>query len=337
MDRELVAETVDAISRVQLDDGCIPWFAGHHVDPWNHVEAAMALSAGGRVREARHAFRWLARMQRSDGTWASYYRDGRITDPTVDANFCAYIAAGLWHHTQATSDVALLSELWPCLEHAIGAVLSLQTPGGEFLWARDAENRPYPGALVTSSSCIHLSLRAAVSCAAELGHSGDEWEAAADRLAHAVAHRPERFVPKQRWSMDWYYPVLGGAVTGPAARVRLAERWDDFVIEGVGTRCVSDRPWMTGAETCELVLALDATGRTEDAWRLFTWMQRLRAEDGSYWTGDVFPEDVHWPEERPTWTAAAVVLAADALLGLSPASGFFRSLHVSDEEIEAAG
>ncbi|HEV3123460.1 MAG TPA: prenyltransferase [Candidatus Dormibacteraeota bacterium] len=337
VDEGLVATTVDAIAAVQLGDGCIPWFSGHHVDPWNHVEAAMALSAGGRVAEAERAYRWLAALQRRDGTWFAYYRDGKVTDPTVDANFCAYIATGLWHHTQATGDATLLARLWPVVERAIDAVLTLQTPGGEILWARDAKRRPYPAALLTSSSSIHFSLRCAVSAAAELGADRDDWENAARRLAHAIAHRSDRFEPRDRWAMDWYYPVLGGAVTGQAALVRLAERWDEFVVDGLGVRCVSDRPWVTGAETCELVLALDATGRIDDAWRLFTWMQRLRGDDGAYWTGDVFPDNIRWPEEQTTWTSAATVLAADALLGLSPAAGFFRTLHLGDTEIEAAG
>ena len=53
-------------------------------------------------------------------------------------------------------------------------------------------------------------------------------------------------------------------------------------------------------------------------------MQHLRADDGSYWTGFVYPDDARWPVERTTWTAGAVVLAADALSGATSASGLFR-------------
>ena len=60
--------------------------------------------------------------------------------------------------------------------------------------------------------------------------------------------------------MDWYYPVLGGAVRGAGAAARLHAGWDEFVVPGLGVRCVSDEPWVTGAETCELVIALDAVG-----------------------------------------------------------------------------
>ena len=57
--------------------------------------------------------------------------------------------------------------------------------------------------------------------------------------------------------MDWYYPILGGALRGAQASARIAERWDEFVVDGLGIRCVDDRPWVTGAETCELVMALE--------------------------------------------------------------------------------
>ena len=85
--------------------------------------------------------------------------------------------------------------------------------------------------------------------------------------------------------MEWYYPVLGGAVRGAAARSRIDERWDDFVVPGLGIRCVDDRPWVTGAETCELVMALDAIGDSARAHEQFAAMHHLREEDGSYWTG----------------------------------------------------
>jgi hypothetical protein len=121
--------------------------------------------------------------------------------------------------------------------------------------------------------------------------------------------------------MDWYYPVLGGAVRGPAAERMLARGWDTFVVPGLGVRCVSDEPWVTGAETCELAIALDALGRRDEALELFEQMQFLRAEDGSYWTGWQFANNKHFPNEQSTWTAAAVVLAADVLAAGCKAAG----------------
>jgi hypothetical protein len=87
---------------------------------------------------------------------------------------------------------------------------------------------------------------------------------------------------------------------------------------------VNDQPWVTGAETSELVLALDCVGRRAQALRLLADVQHLRDSDGAYWTGWQFREQVFWPDEHSTWTSAAVILAVDALSRTTPASGIFR-------------
>jgi hypothetical protein len=53
-------------------------------------------------------------------------------------------------------------------------------------------------------------------------------------------------------------------------------------------------------------------------------MQHLRDPDGSYWTGLQYSDGVRWPVERTTWTAAAMILAVDALSGATGGSGIFR-------------
>src|ERR1700687_4981511 len=105
--------------------------------------------------------------------------------------------------------------------------------------------------------------------------------------------------------MDWYYPVLSGALTGAVARTRLSERWAEFTMDRLGVRCVSDQPWVTAAEPAECAMALDAAGMAAEAWSLLDWVQHLRCEDGSYWTGCVYPQAVPFPGgERSTYTAA---------------------------------
>ena len=68
-----VDATVDAIVRGQEADGSIPWYPKGQMDPWNHVEAAMALCLGGRWPELNRAYEWLLRHQRPDGAWHAYY------------------------------------------------------------------------------------------------------------------------------------------------------------------------------------------------------------------------------------------------------------------------
>ncbi len=319
-----IATTVDSIAEVQLADGMIPWFPGGHADPWNHIEAAMALDLGGRRGDAERAYQWLVDRQRPDGAWHQYYLEDGLEETKLDANVCAYVAAGTWHHYLLTRDAGFLDAMWPVVEAAIEFVLDLQTPRGEILWARHDDGTPWSFALLTGSSSICHSLRCAIAIAEHLGHERPDWELSAAQLAHAIAHIPDAFEPKARWAMDWYYPVMAGVVVDEPGRERLREGWDTFIMEGKGIRCVSDRPWITAAETCECVLAHLVVGEHERALDLFRWIQHLQADDGGWMTGIVYPELKHFPGgERSTYTAAAVVLAADALSATSPASALF--------------
>ena len=320
-----IQATAATIAAVQLPNGLIPWFPGGHADPWNHVEAAMALDAAGWWPEAERAYRWLADTQHDDGSWFQYYLAQGVENYRLDANCCAYAAVGAWHHFLSAGDAGFLEEQWPVVEAAIEFALRLQQPGGEVLWCVEADGTLGRFALLTASASVYFSLRCAVAVAQALGLERPEWELAAGRLAHAVAQRPEAFEPKDRWAMDWYYPVLSGAVIGATAACRLDERWDEFVMEGRGVRCVSDRPWVTTAETAECVMALHAAGLVASAQGLFDCTRQFRHDDGSYWTGRVFPEEVNFPGgERSTYSAAAVILAVATVDGIGPAAGLFR-------------
>jgi hypothetical protein len=324
-----LVETAAAIAAVQLPDGAIPWSPGGQIDAWNHIEAAMALDVAGRPAEARAAYSWLARTQNPCGSWFRCYRESEsgvvVEDRGRESNHAAYLAVGLLHHLLTTGDEAFVDALWPALVAAMDFVLGLQRPGGEIGWELDAAGVPGAHVLLAGCSSMFQSLRCALDLARRRGEPQPDWELAAGLLGHAVAMHPERFTPKDQFSMDWYYPVLGGVLRGPSALARLDEGWDTFVVPGLGVRCVSDRPWVTGAETCELALALCALGDRDRAVRLFSDMQHLRHHDGSYWTGYVYPDDAtsapdrgrgaHWPGERTTYTAGAVLLASAMLAG----------------------
>ncbi|HEY3940856.1 MAG TPA: hypothetical protein VGL60_00095 [Acidimicrobiales bacterium] len=323
---EAVLRSGRHLARVQRADGMIPWYPGGHCDPWNHVEAAMALTACGMGAEAERAYRWLAGRQLPEGAWFNYYRGGSVEDPRLDTNVCAYLATGLWHHCLVTDDPTLLAQLWPAVERAVGFVLRWQRPDGSVAWSLDQAGRPEGYALLTGSSSIYHSLRCATAAAARLDLVRPEWELAAGRLRHAITSHPGAFAPKDEFAMDWYYPVLTGALDGPAAVQRLVgPSWSRFVLPDRGVRCVSTGDWVTAAETAECALAFDAVGRPDEALTLLETTSALRLEDGSYWTGMVFPGGATFPvRERTTYTAAAVVLAADALSGATGGAGLFH-------------
>jgi hypothetical protein len=170
--------------------------------------------------------------------------------------------------------------------------------------------------------------------ARELGHPTRDWAAARARLGAALRDKPHRFdrtwEPKDRFSMDWYYPVLAGVFTGEAARKRIAWKWDIFVAEGKGCRCVLDQPWVTIAESAELTMALLVAGERKRAEEMLAWQHQWRDADGSYWMGYQFENEIAWPAETPAWTAAAVILAADAVTGTTGASHLFAELPLAE-------
>ncbi|GAB3325460.1 prenyltransferase [Geodermatophilus aquaeductus] len=315
--------TVAAIAAEQGADGSLPWFRGGQLDPWDSIEAAMALDVGGEHGRAAAAYRWLAARQRADGSWAAEYRDGAETQPAVESNHAGYLAVGAWHTWLASGDERLVTELWPAVRRGLDLVVDMQLDSGAVSWALRPDGTPDDTALLTGNASLFQALRCGIALAGLAGQTQPDWELAVTGLGTALRSDPDAFADRSRWSMDWYYPVLAGAVTGDAARARLGADWDRFVVPGLGARCVADRPWVTGAETCELALALVVAGQRDAAVEQVAAMQHLRHDDGSYWTGFVYPDDARWPVERTTWTAAAVVLAADALSGATPASGLF--------------
>lgn len=321
LDAEQAAATVRSILADQQADGAVPWFRGGHLDPWDHTEAAMALDTAGEHAAAEAAYRWLVSNQNTDGSWYAAYgygqegTDGAVTNASKETNFCAYIAVGAWHHHLSTGDDAFLEWLWPTVRRALDFTVALRLPGGPIAWRMDEDGTAPQEALLTGSSSILHALRCGLAIADYLEEPQPDWELAAGRLGHAIARHPERFLDKDRYSMDWYYPVLGTALRGPAAAARIEADWERFVVPGLGVRCVSDRPWVTGGESAELALALWAVGQSDRAVEILRWIQHLRHTDGSYWTGYVFEDDAIWPEERTTWTAGALLLAVAALGG----------------------
>lgn len=335
---EEIRETANWIVTHQEDDGGLPWWRDGKMDPWDHVHSAMGLTVAGRVDEARRAYRFLAATQTAEGGWFSWRERGEVTNRTQETNHAAYPATGLWQLYLATSDDDFLAEMWPVLDRAIRFVVDMQAADGTISWAINKHGRAWNAPLLTGCASTHGSIVCAIRIAESLGHNRPEWYIARERLARALNDDRTAFLAEDlpdrvgRFSMDWYYPVLGGAVRGSEARHHLqqTELVEHYVAEGIGCRCVDDRPWYTVAESCEFVLALDAAGLTSRAQEVFSWSRQFRKPHGGYWTGKTWPENIHWPLEDNSWTSAAVLIANDALGRKTATSELFRSLSGDD-------
>ena len=257
---EFYKSSVDYILDVQNNDGSIPWEIGKKLDPWDHIEAAMGLAIAGKKDETEIAYKWLRDNQLTDGSWYSEYIKSEPTTKRRETNFSAYIATGLWHHYLIFQDEEFLNEMLPSLTNAIDFVISMQTEKGDIYWAAEDGKEILDDSLITGSSSIYKSLECASAIFKIFGMSTERVNFSMARLKKSINNNPERYdrswESKSRYSMDWYYPVLCGIYDQDKSIQQIESKWSDFIVEGKGCKCVKEEPWVTVAESSELVVLL---------------------------------------------------------------------------------
>lgn len=334
-----VEACADRIESLQRRDGSIPWIEAGVWDPWNHGESAMALAVAGRETAVEAALDALAERQDADGGWVGELGAGvpmdesgeHIAPPEIpvtarDTNFTGYAAVTVLRCALALDAPRLIARHETMVTAALDWVAARQRESGDIVWRDPDPDQPLDqvDSLRAGNASLYKSFEAGLRIADALGRKKPAWARARRRIAQAFDQHPEVFdrkgVDRSRYAMDWYYPVLTGALPGPAGLKRLSEGWNTFVVADLGCRCVAEEPWVTAAETAELALACLTVGRRDSARRLIADLASLAKDGDGYWMGWQFDLGVIWPKERPGWTSAAVVLAADALEGLSPGS-----------------
>lgn len=325
---EFYKSSVEYILKVQNQDGSIPWEENKKLDPWDHIEAAMGLSVAGKKEEAESAFLWLKENQLSDGSWYSEYLMSSPVTKRKETNFSAYIATGLWHYYLIFEDKNFLKFMLPTITKSVNFVTSMQTEQGDIYWASEEDKEILDDSLITGSSSIYKSLECASAIFNLLGESSLQADISKKNLKNSILNNPERYdrnwESKSRYSMDWYYPILCGIYDDKKSIKDIETKWSKFIVDDMGCKCVEEEPWVTVAESSELVVALVKIGLREEALKIFNSLHQWRdTQDGLYWTGYVYKDKKFWPVEKPTWTAGAVLLAADALYEFTPGSELF--------------
>ena len=327
-DKQSLTYLGEYITKCQNRLGAIAWEPNGKVDPWDHVESIMALNLLDFKEEALKGFDWLISSQEQDGSWYSEYQGEKITNLNKETNFCAYISSGALHHFLNFKERSFLEKIWPTLKKSIEFVISGQTDEGDILWAKDDNEEWMDDSLLTGCASIFKSLNDFNKIAKTLGYEEFILKEEIKNLKDSIINKSERFdrtwESKARNSMDWYYPVLCGIHNKQDSKKIINERWDEFVVPGLGCKCVSEEPWVTVAESCELILALNKIDEKKTALEIFENISRLiDQKDKLFWTGYVYKDDKFWPIEKPSWTAAAVVLAANSLFEFNSTSNFF--------------
>ena len=288
----------------QDSEGGIRWEPNSKLDPWDHIESAMGLDVLGFEAESKNAYNWLRAYQESDGSWLSLFHSSEKNN-LKETNFSSYIAVGMWHHFKNFKDKNFLDEFWPVLDAAIEFTLSAQSEHGDFFWAKDNKNW-LDDSLKTGCSSIYMSLLCYKKIAYEIDKRDRVSDTQINNLRDCLQNKPFRFdrnwESKERYSMDWYYPILSGAFSKSDSIELIRDKWNEFVVEGLGCKCVKEEPWVTAAESAELVLALTKIGLKNEAEKILQDTFNLIDDDGLFWTGYVFKDKKYWPIEKPSWT-----------------------------------
>ena len=313
---------------IQFFSGAIPSNQDGSHDPWDHLEAVMGLTTLSYNTEALKGLHWMIANQNEDGSWYNLYQDQEPLELNKQTNFSSYIAVAVWHFYLINRDISFLKTFWESVKKGISFALSLQHSNGAIAWNIDKFEKIDKEYLVTGCSSIAKSLECAIAISKVLDHQSyeSEWKVAHSKLISALENPEKIFDLKKdrsRFSMDSYYPILGGINSKQRITSLTKSIKDSFWVKGLGIKCVSDEPWVTVAETCECSIAYKKIGKDKIALELLHNAISIVDRKGIPYMGWQFDEKIYWPEETPSWTSGACILAADANYKLTSGADLF--------------
>tara|TARA_B100001115_G_scaffold54232_1_gene40121 strand:- start:117 stop:587 length:471 start_codon:yes stop_codon:yes gene_type:complete len=133
---------------------------------------------------------------------------------------------------------------------------------------------------------------------------------------------------RSRFSMDWYYPIISGALSSKERDFYIQKIFKDFYVDGLGIKCVIEEPWVTVAETSEFIISLVISNRVEEAKKIFSEVMNITDVNNVPYMGWQYKQSIFWPEEKPSWTSAALILAADSIYNFSSGSDILTVNHL---------
>ncbi len=328
----LFLEIAKSIKKIQLKSGAIPSNKDNSHDPWDHIESIMGLNFLQDKESADLAFDWLKNNQNADGSWYSKYLDEKPIELNKPTHYSPYISVAALHHYKIFSDKKKLSELWKTISLALDFSINLQNPNGTIPWSVDKNNKIEEDFLITGSSSILKSIECAIKISRIL-EEGDNnsWIRAYKSLAMAIKNPKGLFdvtIDRSRFSMDWYYPIISGALSSEEKDFYIKKILKDFYVDGLGIKCVREEPWVTVAETSEFIITLVISNRLEEARKIFSEAMNITDENDVPYMGWQYEQNIFWPEEKPSWTSAALILAADSIYNFSSGSDILTVNHL---------
>ncbi len=318
------------IKSIQYKSGAIPSNEDGTHDPWDHIESIMGLNIYKDIEASKSAFNWLTHHQNSDGSWyAKYYKTDAI-EKNKPTHFSPYIAVAALHFFRIFKDINFLQSIWSSIELAVNFSVELQQDNGTIPWSINNNSQIENDYLLTGCSSILKSIECGIALSKILNETEniEKWKKAHLLLSNAIQEPDGKFdliKDRKRFSMDWYYPILSGCLKQHEKLHYINKIFKDFYLDGIGIKCVIEEPWVTVAETSEFILALMCAGYDDEAKRLLFDVLNISDEEGIPFMGWQYEQNIFWPEEKPSWTAAALMLSADCVFDYSDASDLFKS------------
>ena len=318
------------IKSIQYKSGAIPSNEDGTHDPWDHIESIMGLNIYKDIEASKSAFNWLTHHQNSDGSWyAKYYKRDAI-EKNKPTHFSPYIAVAALHFFRIFNDINFLQSIWSSIELAVNFSVELQQDNGTIPWSINNNSQIENDYLLTGCSSILKSIECSIALSKILNKTEniEKWKKAHLLLSNAIQDPDGKFdliKDRKRFSMDWYYPILSGCLKQDEKSYYINKIFKDFYLDGIGIKCVIEEPWVTVAETSEFILALMCAGYDDEAKRLLFDVLNISDEEGIPFMGWQYEQNIFWPEEKPSWTAAALMLSADCVFDYSDASDLFKS------------
>ena len=318
------------IKSIQYKSGAIPSNKDGTHDPWDHIESIMGLNIYKDIEASKSAFNWLTHHQNSDGSWyAKYYKTDAI-EKNKPTHFSPYIAVAALHFFRIFKDINFLQSIWSSIELAVNFSVELQQDNGTIPWSINNNSQIENDYLLTGCSSILKSIECSIALSKILNKTEniEKWKKAHLLLSNAIQDPDGKFdliKDRKRFSMDWYYPILSGCLKQDEKSYYINKIFKDFYLDGIGIKCVIEEPWVTVAETSEFILALMCAGYDDEAKRLLFDVLNISDEEGIPFMGWQYEQNIFCPEEKPSWTAAALMLSADCVFDYSDASDLFKS------------
>ena len=316
------------IKNIQLESGAIPSDDYGCHDPWDHIESIMGLNFSKEYEASKLAFLWLIKNQNPDGSWFAKYKNEIPIEKNKPTHFGPYISVAALHFYKIFQDKDFLEKLWSSIKLAINFSLNLQMSNGTIPWSVDESGEIENDFLITGSSSILKSIDCGLAISKILQKNKDvkNWKESYDLLSEAIKNPSGKFdlvKNRKRFSMDSYYPILSGCLNENEIKSYIDKIFSNFYVDKIGIKCVIEEPWVTVAETSEFIISLMISGDLDKSKELLIDVLSICDENKIPFMGWQYEENIFWPNEKPSWTAAALIIAADSVMNFSNASDLF--------------